>query len=133
MEVKEAKIAFPEAFSSPDVRSESQLGGAPKTPKKNAPSPQPETVFVEAPQDVEPEAAEFDKKTVADLMERTADLLTTFDRDLKYEVLEDAVVVQIQVIDPRDGRIVRKIPADEVIRLIEAMKSKIDDRVDVWA
>ncbi|MDR1379660.1 MAG: hypothetical protein LBJ36_11520 [Synergistaceae bacterium] len=45
--------------------------------------------------------------------------------------------MQLQVIDARDGRVARKVPADEVIKFIQAMKeklkAKLDDRVDVWA
>jgi hypothetical protein len=29
--------------------------------------------------------------------------------------------------------VVRKIPADEVVKFIETMKKKLDDRMDVWA
>ena len=75
----------------------------------------------------------LDRETQKQALSRTAELLSVFDRKLKYEVLEDAGIVQIQVIDANDGRVVRKIPADEVIRFIEAIKEKIDDRVDVLA
>jgi uncharacterized FlaG/YvyC family protein len=75
----------------------------------------------------------FDHETRSKLMERTADLLSLFDRELKYEVLEEAGVVQIQIIDGRDGKVVRKVPADEVIKFLKAIKEQIDDRVDVWA
>jgi uncharacterized FlaG/YvyC family protein len=70
---------------------------------------------------------------VTELVKRSAELLSTFDRELKYEVKDDAGVVQIQVIDPRDGRVVRKIPADEVIKFLKHMKEQIDDRVNVLA
>jgi hypothetical protein len=76
---------------------------------------------------------ELEKETQKKALSRTVELLSIFDRKLKYEVLEDAGVVQIQVIDAADGRVIRKIPADEVIKLIEAMKEKIDDRVDILA
>jgi len=75
----------------------------------------------------------FTRETVAELVKRSAELLSTFDRQLKYEVKEDAGVVQVQVIDPRDGRVVRKVPADEVIKFLEHIKNQIDDRVDVLA
>jgi uncharacterized FlaG/YvyC family protein len=75
----------------------------------------------------------FDRHTVEELVERTSELLSAFDRELKYEMQDEAGVVQIQVIDSRDGRIVRKIPADEVIKIIEHIRAQIDDRVDVWA
>ena len=77
--------------------------------------------------------AALDRKTVS---ERTAELLSMLDRKVKFEVLEDAGVVQIQVIDAQDGKVVRKIPADEVIRFLELMKDRmerIDDGVDVRA
>jgi uncharacterized FlaG/YvyC family protein len=77
--------------------------------------------------------SELEKESQKQALSQTAELLSIFDRELKYEVLEDAGVVQIQVIDANDGRIVRKIPADEVIKLILAMKEKLDDRVDVLA
>jgi uncharacterized FlaG/YvyC family protein len=76
---------------------------------------------------------ELDKDSQKKALSQTVELLSIFDRELKYEVLEDAGVVQIQVIDANDGRVVRKIPADEVIKFIQAMKEKIDDRVDVLA
>jgi uncharacterized FlaG/YvyC family protein len=83
---------------------------------------------------IEAEAvSELDKESQKKALSQTVDLLSLFDRKLKYEVLEDAGVVQIQVIDANDGRVVRKIPADEVIKFILAMKEKIDDRVDVLA
>jgi uncharacterized FlaG/YvyC family protein len=75
----------------------------------------------------------LDKETQKQALSQTAGLLSLFGWELKYEVLEDAGVVQIQVIDAADGRVVRKIPADEVIKLIEAIKEKMDERVDVLA
>jgi hypothetical protein len=70
--------------------------------------------------------SELDQESQKKALSQTVELLSIFDRELKYEVLEDAGVVQIQVIDANDGRIVRKIPADEVIKFILAMKEKID-------
>jgi uncharacterized FlaG/YvyC family protein len=90
------------------------------------PEPPPDSPNAEA-------VSELDGESQKKALEQTVSLLSTFDRKLKYEVLEDAGVVQIQVIDANDGRVVRKIPADEVIKFIKAMKEKIDDRVDVLA
>jgi uncharacterized FlaG/YvyC family protein len=89
---------------------------------------------MEQPPPAEAESiSELDKETRKKALSQTVELLSIFDRELKYEVLEDAGIVQIQVIDANDGRVVRKIPADEVIKFIQAMKEKIDDRVDVLA
>jgi len=72
----------------------------------------------------------FDRETVEDLADKTAKLLSAFDRELRYEIKTEADVVQIEVIDNRDGdaKVVRKIPMDEVIKLIKYLKTQIDDR-----
>ncbi len=74
-----------------------------------------------------------DRETVRDLLGKTAELLSSLDRKLKFEVLEDIGLVQIQVIDADDGRVVRKIPSDEVIKLVKHIKDQLSDRVDVIA
>jgi len=83
--------------------------------------------------DAEKNAPTLDYKTTEDLMEKTAELLAMLDRKLKYEVKADAGLVQLQVIDNRDGRVLRKIPADEIVKFIEHMRAQIDDCVDFWA
>ncbi|GHS98629.1 hypothetical protein AGMMS50276_20770 [Synergistales bacterium] len=56
-----------------------------------------------------------------------ADVLSMFDRSLKYEVIEEAKIVQLHVIDNRDGKVVRKVPVDLVVEFIKAVKEKLDD------
>jgi uncharacterized FlaG/YvyC family protein len=112
----------------------------PPYPEDSAPRkvPRPENAataeqFPPVP-DIEAEAAfGLDREARKKALSQTVELISLFDRRLKYEVLEDAGIVQIQVIDANDGRVVRKIPADEVIKFIQAVKEKMDDRVDVLA
>ena len=66
-------------------------------------------------------------------MKRAAELLSALDRELKYEVKDDAGVVQVHVLEPHNGRVVRKVPADEVIKLIEHLNTQINDRMDDMA
>ena len=72
-------------------------------------------------------------ENLKELVEQTANLMDAFDRSLKYELKEDAGVYQIQVIDMSDGRVVRKIPPDEVLRILEHLKEQLADHVDVFA
>ena len=77
---------------------------------------------------------DFEQKDVLrDVLKRTADLLSLGDRGLKYEMVEEAGVYQLQVIDMTDGRVVRKVPPDEVLKLITYMKEQISDHLDVLA
>jgi uncharacterized FlaG/YvyC family protein len=126
----EVKLSPPETVPASNTRS----GVFPNVFSQRALQNQPEvSSSAEIVKKAESDEKAFDRKTLADITKLTVELLTTFDRELKYEVLEESGLVQIQVIDSRDGRIVRKIPSDEVVKFIEAIKEKIDDRVDVWA
>ena len=77
--------------------------------------------------------AEQGEGNLKELLERTVYLMEAFDRSVKYELKEDAGVYQLQVIDMSDGRVVRKIPPDEVLRILEHLKEQLDDHVDVLA
>ena len=55
------------------------------------------------------------------------------DRHLKYEVIDEAGLVQVQVIDTADGNIVRKIPADEIVKLVSRIRETLNERLDVVA
>ena len=68
-----------------------------------------------------------------DVLKKTADLLSLGDRGLKFEMIEEADMYQLQVIDMTDGRVVRKIPPDEVLKMITLLKEQISDHVDVVA
>jgi uncharacterized FlaG/YvyC family protein len=74
-----------------------------------------------------------DKESRQKLLEQTADLLTAFDRSLKFDVIEEAGILQIKVLDSRDGSVVRKIPADEVVRLVTHIRKKLLEEADIRA
>jgi uncharacterized FlaG/YvyC family protein len=128
-------IKLPDAFFTPDSRSGFQPSGFSEEilrDKSNAAFPSP----VEAVNDADNGEIVVDEESyelLVALMDQTAELLSRFDRELKYEVMEEAGVVQIQVIDARDGRVVRKIPADEVVKFIAGLREQLDDRMDMWA
>ncbi|MDR3230909.1 MAG: flagellar protein FlaG [Synergistaceae bacterium] len=72
-----------------------------------------------------------DQETQRAIMKRTSELVSMLDRNLKFEVHEDVGIVQVHVIDSTDGRIVRKVPADEVLKLVAFIREIMSERVDV--
>ena len=74
-----------------------------------------------------------DKESRQKLLEQTDNLLTAFDRRLRFDVIEEAGILQIKVLDSRDGSVVRKIPADEVVRLVTHIRKKLLKEADVRA
>ena len=92
-----------------------------------------QTSSKEAPEQAANQEDYEQKDILRDVLKRAADLLSIGDRGLKFEIVEDADLYQMQVIDMTDGRVVRKVPPDEVIKIIVQLKEQISDRVDVFA
>ena len=46
-------------------------------------------------------------------------------RYLKYDVIEDADIVQVSVINSSDGTIIRKFPPDRVVSLVQKIREKL--------
>ena len=90
----------------------------------------------EAPEEATNQEDYEQKDILRDVLSRAADLLSIGDRGLKFEMVEDADLYQMQVVDMTDGRVVRKVPPDEIMKMITQLKEQISDlsdRVDVFA
>jgi uncharacterized FlaG/YvyC family protein len=74
-----------------------------------------------------------DKDSRQKLLEETAELMLAFDRSLRFDVIEEAGILQIKVIDSRDGSVVRKIPADEVVRMVTRFKKELLGETEIRA
>ena len=90
----------------------------------------PSILYAGVREDIE-QASEIE--VLRDVLKRTGELLSIGDRGLKFEMIEDADIYQLQVIDMTDGRVVRKIPPDEVVKVIAHLKEQLSERVDVFA
>jgi uncharacterized FlaG/YvyC family protein len=73
------------------------------------------------------------KDDLREILEQTIELVSIFERNLKFEVVEDVGILQIQVINASDGTIIRKIPPDEIIKLITHIKDKWSSNINVLA
>lgn len=49
-------------------------------------------------------------------------------RHLKFEVIEDADIVQISVVRSADGTIIRKVPPDKIVSFVKRVKDKKSER-----
>ena len=45
-------------------------------------------------------------------------------RHLKYEVIDDADIVQISVVNSADGTVVRKVPPDKIVNFVKEVRGK---------
>ena len=78
---------------------------------------------------------ELSRDDLKAILEKTAEISKIFNskRKIKYEVIDEADLVQIQVIDTDDGKIIRKIPADEIVELVKKLHDILSERLDVKA
>ena len=83
----------------------------------------------------EQEQNSLTKEEEKNLLEKTLELVELIAprRHLEYEVIEEADMVQVHVVNTDDGTIVRKIPSDEIVKLVEQVKAMLVDRFEVEA
>ena len=49
-------------------------------------------------------------------------------RHLQYEVIEDAAIVQVSVINSEDGAVIRKVPPDNVVGFVRKFRASVRNR-----
>ena len=94
------------------------------------PSKPPENINANKEQEKNAVLSREDLKAI---LEKTAEISKIFNskRKIKYEVIEEADLVQVQVIDTDSGDIVRKIPADDIVELVKKLHDMLSERLDV--
>ena len=98
--------------------------------------PRPETAAsLKVKAEAEKEQNGLTKDEERDLLKKTLELVDLLNprRHLEYEVIEEADLVQVQVVNTDDGTIVRKIPSDEIVKLVEQIRAILADRFEVEA
>jgi uncharacterized FlaG/YvyC family protein len=82
-----------------------------------------------APQAVDQESGSQPVELKKEQVERIADALEQFTasmgRELKFQVHEESKRVQVSVIDPRDDRVIKKIPPDEILALAVSIERAV--------
>lgn len=63
------------------------------------------------------------KKARAENIDRAAEM-----RHLRYEIIKDADIVQVSVINSEDGTIIRKVPPDKVVGFVKKFREKTTER-----
>ena len=69
-----------------------------------------------------------DEDKFADILEKSAAM-----RHLEYEIIEDAKMIQIKVVNTNDGEIIRKIPPDKVVNIVRKIRQNKNTRLDIKA
>ena len=96
----------------------------------------PETAAsLELKANAEKEQDGLTKEDEKNLLEKTLELVELIAprRHLEYEVIEEANITQVQVVNTDDGSVVRKIPSDEIVKLVEQIHAMLADRFEVEA
>ena len=78
------------------------------------------------------DTAPFDKDRLKEAMKAAERLSEMSNRRLKFEYQEDADVFQVSVVD-ENNEVVRKIPTDNVLRMIENIERIVGLSIDTTA
>ncbi|QGY41315.1 flagellar biosynthesis protein FlaG [Pseudodesulfovibrio cashew] len=68
------------------------------------------------------QSQQFSKEQMNDLVKETQELLENNDVKLKFNVLEENDTVQVEIIDG-EGKVIRKIPGDDLLKLSKSLKN----------
>jgi flagellar protein FlaG len=74
-----------------------------------------------------------DKDVLEQALGKAEKMAQVFGRNLKFRYMEDAGIVQVTVIDAGTDEVIRKIPPDEVVRLVEHIHDMFGAMLDVKA
>jgi uncharacterized FlaG/YvyC family protein len=101
-----------------------KLDGQPALQNVHASAQPPKT-----PQEFDQEGGQQPVELKKEQVERIADALEQFTasmgRELKFQVHEESKTVQVSVIDPRDERVIKKIPPDEILALAVSIERTV--------
>ena len=61
----------------------------------------------------------YGAKELDELFQKAEEMSRIFGRDIKFRYKKEADLYQVEVIDLQDQRVIRKIPPDEIVSLIE--------------
>jgi len=68
------------------------------------------------------QSSNFSKETLNQLIGEAEEHLKANDIKLKFKVLEENDMVQVEIVDP-DGKTIRKIPGDDLLKLSKSLKN----------
>ena len=82
--------------------------------------------------------AEPEKQTVSEqdtltAVEQANKLMELFNRDLRFETHSKTGIVQISIIDRKDGKVIKQIPPDSVLDMITRIREILGSLMDVIA
>lgn len=113
-----AQNAYAAQPASPGTQAAGQL-------RSTAPAPQTTTGTLEAQTDAKSQsaAAAADKMTAQETAQKLQQQLQASGTDLKIRVLDDSKSqVQVEIVDERSNKVLRKIPQDDLLKLSASIK-----------
>ena len=89
-----------------------------------------QSVFEKTKAELEKTVNEQDTLTA---IEQANKLMELFNRDLRFETHNDTGIVQISVVDRKDGKVIKQIPPDNILNMVAMIKDILGGLMDVKA
>jgi len=68
------------------------------------------------------QSSQFTREELSTIIQEAEEHLANNDVKLKFNVIEESETVQVEIVDT-DGKTIRKIPGDELIKLTKSLKN----------
>jgi len=69
--------------------------------------------------------AEVDEKILREDLDKAERVASVFGRKLRFNIQKEADLVQIEVLDAEQDKVIRKIPPDQVVRMVERLNEMV--------
>jgi uncharacterized FlaG/YvyC family protein len=70
-------------------------------------------------------AAEVDEEILREDLDKAEKVASVFGRKLRFNIQKEANLVQIEVLDAEQDKVIRKIPPDQVVRMVERLNEMV--------
>ena len=69
--------------------------------------------------------ANFQEEELAQLLQKAEETSRIFGRDIKFRYQKEADLYQVEIVDRQENKVIRKIPPDEIVHLIENINTML--------
>ena len=67
----------------------------------------------------------FQEEELAQLLQKAEETSRIFGRDIKFRYQKEADLYQVEIVDRQENKVIRKIPPDEIVHLIENINTML--------
>ena len=79
----------------------------------------------------EPEKKTLSEQDIQYTIEHANKLMELFNNELRFEKHEETGIIKVSIVDKNDGKVIKQIPAEEILNMITMIQDILGSLIDV--